>query len=174
MWKVGIAQLLIGWYDGGELHPALNHAHLLEDPQKKCSIKGRQTSLHCKPGFLIQRPLKNVSKRVWIQWGTPSPQLRLSHLSVSWHAAVSEPTQCPVREGYNGTVTHHQRKWGGERRECERIRVSVPCCLGPRGLSHCPLRAGTVASGCASAAKENSIQGEEEREVSKPFDCLEI
>ena len=99
MWKVGIAQLLIGWYDGGELHPALNHGCLLEDPQKKCSIKGRRISLHCKPGFLIQRPLKNVSKGVWTQWGTPSPQLRLSHLSLSWHAAVSEPTQCPVREG---------------------------------------------------------------------------
>lgn len=59
-------------------------------------------------------------------------------------------------------------------REGRGVRVSAPHHLGPRGLSRCPLWAATVASGWASATKENSIQGEEEREVSKPFDCLEI
>lgn len=51
--------------------------------------------------------------------------------------------------------------------------MSAPHRLGPRGLS-CPLRAAAVAAGWASATKENSIQGEEEREVSKPSDCLEV
>lgn len=51
--------------------------------------------------------------------------------------------------------------------------MSAPLRLGPRGLS-CPLQAAAVAAGWASATKENSIQGVEEREVSKPFDCLEV
>ena len=53
--------------------------------------------------------------------------------------------------------------------------MSAPLRLGPRGLS-CPLQAAAKdnPAGWASATKENSIQGVEEREVSKPFDCLEV
>lgn len=44
-------------------------------------------------------------------------------------------------------------------------RVSMSHCLVPSGLSHCPLLTGTVALGWAPTIRENSILGEERREV---------